>query len=156
MGATVIRARGKIDCIFDWSADFAQIPCDASSFFSFFRSRYSQTDGAVFEIPQDLFNLDTFELTRVLQFGAPLLASAGTEYDASLGDLDARARLDRQKKELRTQLGLDDQERFAAVDFISTEDVTAQSSTARTSMRVDVMFDESHLSASDFLMLVFR
>ncbi|KAJ8627928.1 hypothetical protein MRB53_021235 [Persea americana] len=67
----------------------------------------------------------SFEITKVLEFGAPLLASVGQEYDISNDSTKNPAeRLARQKQNLRRRLGLDVCEQFMDVnDMIRDEDL---------------------------------
>ncbi|CAM6099985.1 unnamed protein product [Calypogeia fissa] len=67
----------------------------------------------------------SFDIHRVLEFGASLVASAGQEFDVSVDNTKTAAeRLDRQKKNLRRRLGLDGCEQFMDVnDIIHDEDI---------------------------------
>ncbi|XP_072972272.1 TATA-binding protein-associated factor BTAF1 isoform X2 [Typha angustifolia] len=69
----------------------------------------------------------SFEINRVLDFGSPLLASGGQEYDvASDSSKSPAERLARQKQNLRRRLGLDVCEQFMDVnDVIKDEDLLA-------------------------------
>jgi TATA-binding protein-associated factor len=69
-----------------------------------------------------------FDINRVLEFGSPLLASGGQEYDiANDNGKNPAERLARQKKNLRRRLGLDVCEQFMDVnDVIKDEDLLAQ------------------------------
>ncbi|XP_011621494.1 TATA-binding protein-associated factor BTAF1 isoform X1 [Amborella trichopoda] len=65
-----------------------------------------------------------FEIGKVLEFGAPLLASGGQEYDAVNDNKNPAERLTRQKQNLRRRLGLDVCEQFMDVsDVIRDEDL---------------------------------
>ncbi|KAL3681420.1 hypothetical protein R1sor_024376 [Riccia sorocarpa] len=66
-----------------------------------------------------------FDIQRVLEYGASLLASGGQEYDVSVDNSKSAAeRLARQKKNLRRKLGLDGCEQFMDVsDMIRDEDL---------------------------------
>lgn len=70
----------------------------------------------------------SFDINRVLEFGSPLLASGGQEYDiANDSSKNPAERLARQKKNLRRRLGLDVCEQFMDVnDVIKDEDLLAQ------------------------------
>ncbi|KAF8783592.1 hypothetical protein HU200_000532 [Digitaria exilis] len=70
----------------------------------------------------------SFDINRVLEFGSPLLASGGQEYDiANDNGKNPAERLARQKKNLRRRLGLDVCEQFMDVnDVIKDEDLLAQ------------------------------
>lgn len=72
----------------------------------------------------------SFNISKVLDFGSPLLASGGQEYDvASDTSKNPAERLARQKKNLRRRLGLDVCEQFMDVnDMIKDEDLVAQKS----------------------------
>ncbi|KAK1266024.1 Chromatin structure-remodeling complex protein SYD [Acorus gramineus] len=73
-------------------------------------------------------SFDSFDINKVLEFGAPLLASGGQEYDvASDGNKNPAERLARQKQNLRRRLGLDVCEQFMDVgDMIKDEDLLIQ------------------------------
>ncbi|XP_062180641.1 TATA-binding protein-associated factor BTAF1-like [Phragmites australis] len=70
----------------------------------------------------------SFDINRVLEFGSPLLASGGQEYDvANDNGKNPAERLARQKRNLRRRLGLDVCEQFMDVnDVIKDEDLLAQ------------------------------
>lgn len=69
----------------------------------------------------------SFDIGRVLEFGSPLLASGGQEYDIADSGKNPAERLARQKKNLRRRLGLDLCEQFMDVnDVIKDEDLLAQ------------------------------
>ncbi|KAG2617033.1 hypothetical protein PVAP13_3NG178092 [Panicum virgatum] len=70
----------------------------------------------------------SFDINRVLEFGSPLLASGGQEYDiANDNGKNPAERLARQKKNLWRRLGLDVCEQFMDVnDVIKDEDLLAQ------------------------------
>lgn len=74
-------------------------------------------------------SLRSYDLNKVLEFGA-LLASGGQEYDiASENTKNPRERLARQKKNLKRRLGLDVCEQFMDVnDMIRDEDLIVQKS----------------------------
>ncbi|XP_010927294.1 TATA-binding protein-associated factor BTAF1 isoform X2 [Elaeis guineensis] len=80
--------------------------------------------------PNDVAGLSfrSFDINKVLEFGSPLLASGGQEYDvASDGSKNPAERLARQKQNLRRRLGLDVCEQFMDVsDVIKDEDLLAQ------------------------------
>jgi TATA-binding protein-associated factor len=54
----------------------------------------------------DLLQLDTLDVSSILQYGKKLLGSAGKEYEYSLAGMDATQRLNHQKKTLTSRLGL--------------------------------------------------
>ncbi|CAL4887597.1 unnamed protein product [Urochloa decumbens] len=70
----------------------------------------------------------SFDINKVLEFGSPLLASGGQEYDITNDNgKNPAERLARQKKNLRRRLGLDVCEQFMDVnDVIKDEDLLAQ------------------------------
>ncbi|KAL6618657.1 hypothetical protein ACP70R_033796 [Stipagrostis hirtigluma subsp. patula] len=70
----------------------------------------------------------SFDINRVLEFGSPLLASGGQEYDiANDNGKNPAERLARQKQNLRRRLGLDVCEQFMDVnDVFRDEDLLAQ------------------------------
>nr|BAD25208.1 putative SNF2 domain-containing protein [Oryza sativa Japonica Group] len=70
----------------------------------------------------------SFDINRVLEFGSPLLASGGQEYDiANDNGKNPAERLARQKQNLRRRLGLDVCEQFMDFnDVIKDEDLLAQ------------------------------
>ncbi|KAJ0979707.1 hypothetical protein J5N97_015181 [Dioscorea zingiberensis] len=70
----------------------------------------------------------SFDINKVLEFGSPLLASGGQEYDiASDSSKNPAERLLLQKQNLRRRLGLDVCEQFMDVsDVIRDEDLVAQ------------------------------
>ncbi|XP_008796296.2 TATA-binding protein-associated factor BTAF1 [Phoenix dactylifera] len=80
--------------------------------------------------PNDVAGLSfrSFDINKVLEFGSPLLASGGQEYDvASDSSKNPAERLARQKQNLRRRLGLDVCEQFMDVsDVIKDEDLLAQ------------------------------
>ncbi|KAJ3055042.1 btaf1 RNA polymerase II, B-TFIID transcription factor-associated, 170kDa, partial [Rhizophlyctis rosea] len=81
--------------------------------------------------PQDddgLYSFATFDIENVMRNGAPLLASAGTEYNVDMGleDMDPKERMAKQKKMLKQQLGLD----FMDVDFLGETDLASASQPA--------------------------
>lgn len=82
--------------------------------------------------PNDATGLSfrSFDINKVLEFGSPLLASGGQEYDvASDSSKNPAERLARQKQNLRRRLGLDVCEQFMDVsDVIKDEDLLAQKS----------------------------
>ncbi|KAK3159851.1 hypothetical protein QOZ80_1BG0051830 [Eleusine coracana subsp. coracana] len=92
------------------------------------------TDDATLALPRadDTATSDlafgSFDINRVLEFGSPLLASGGQEYDiAHENGKNPAERLARQKKNLRRRLGLDVCEQFMDVnDVIKDEDLLAQ------------------------------
>ncbi|KAJ3008486.1 TATA-binding protein-associated factor mot1 [Thoreauomyces humboldtii] len=53
-----------------------------------------------------MLTFDSFDVTNVVKNGAPLLASAGKEFDADHSNLDPRERIALQKRELKTRLGM--------------------------------------------------
>ncbi|KAI8588783.1 SNF2 family N-terminal domain-containing protein [Geranomyces variabilis] len=53
-----------------------------------------------------MLTFDTFDVTNVVKNGAPLLSSAGKEFDVDHSHLDPKERIALQKKELRTRLGM--------------------------------------------------
>lgn len=62
---------------------------------------------ALAEESTDDWNLtfDSFDIVNVVNNGAPLLASAGKEYDIDHSDMDPKERIALQKKELKLRLG---------------------------------------------------
>ncbi|XP_006646908.1 TATA-binding protein-associated factor BTAF1 isoform X1 [Oryza brachyantha] len=70
----------------------------------------------------------SFDINRVLEYGSPLLASGGQEYDiANDNGKNPAERLARQKKNLRRRLGLDVCEQFMDFnDVFKDEDLLAQ------------------------------
>ncbi|KAJ3038188.1 btaf1 RNA polymerase II, B-TFIID transcription factor-associated, 170kDa [Rhizophlyctis rosea] len=81
-----------------------------------------------------LYAFANFDIENVVKNGAPLLASAGKEFDLEFGtgddaDLDPKERIARAKKMLKKQLGLAD---FMDVDFFEESDVTSHHATAST------------------------
>lgn len=86
-------------------------------------SALPQTDSAA---TSDLA-FGSFDIGRVLEFGSPLLASGGQEYDIADNGKNPAERLARQKQNLRRRLGLDVCEQFMDVsDVIKDEDLLAQ------------------------------
>ncbi|CAN6448955.1 unnamed protein product [Victoria cruziana] len=73
-------------------------------------------------------SFESFDIGKVLEFGAPLLASGGQEYDVSNENSKITGeRLARQKQNLRRRLGLDVYEQFMDVsDVIRDEDLMSQ------------------------------
>ncbi|KAF3783221.1 TATA-binding protein-associated factor, partial [Nymphaea thermarum] len=73
-------------------------------------------------------SFESFDIGKVLEFGAPLLASGGQEYDVSNENSKITGeRLARQKQNLRRRLGLDVYEQFIDVnDMIRDEDLMSQ------------------------------
>ncbi|TPX56486.1 hypothetical protein PhCBS80983_g04513 [Powellomyces hirtus] len=63
-----------------------------------------------------------FDVTNVVKNGAPLLASAGKEFDVDHSSLDPRERIALQKKELKTRLGMGSDH---LKDLLDDEDVSA-------------------------------
>ncbi|KAJ3152127.1 TATA-binding protein-associated factor mot1 [Geranomyces michiganensis] len=53
-----------------------------------------------------MLTFDSFDVTNVVKNGAPLLSSAGKEFDVDHSHLDPKERIALQKKELRTRLGM--------------------------------------------------
>ncbi|KAJ4797222.1 TATA-binding protein-associated factor MOT1 [Rhynchospora pubera] len=66
----------------------------------------------------------SFQISKVLEFGSPLLASGGQEYDVANDNRSPAERLARQKQNLRRRLGLDVCEQFMDVsEVIRDEDL---------------------------------
>lgn len=51
-------------------------------------------------------SLEGFDLNKVLDNGAPLLASIGQEFEINWGEMDPKERLLLQKKQLKQRLGM--------------------------------------------------
>ncbi|KAI8830148.1 hypothetical protein BC829DRAFT_426554 [Chytridium lagenaria] len=67
-------------------------------------------------------SFETFDISTVLKCGAPLLASAGKEFDEhDYGSMDPRERIALQKKQLKQRLGLGTE--FMDLDFFSEADL---------------------------------
>ncbi|GJP49304.1 hypothetical protein CLOM_g8529 [Closterium sp. NIES-68] len=74
---------------------------------------------------------DGFDIGRVLDNGAPLVASAGKEYDIAAVGRGGKEAIAKQKQSLRRRLGLDECERFMDVsDIIRDEDLEAPAQAA--------------------------
>ncbi|CAI5942167.1 unnamed protein product [Closterium sp. NIES-64] len=72
-----------------------------------------------------------FDIGRVLDNGAPLVASAGKEYDIAAVGRGGKEAIAKQKQSLRRRLGLDECERFMDVsDIIRDEDLEAPAQAA--------------------------
>eukprot|EP00249_Psilotum_nudum_P027051 c34319_g1_i1 orf=1-864(-) len=66
----------------------------------------------------------SFDVQKVLDYGAPLLASGGQEFDVGVDNKTSAERLVRQKQNLRRRLGLDVCEQFMDVnDMIRDDDL---------------------------------
>lgn len=73
-------------------------------------------------LTDDLLSLDTLDINLILQYGKPLLGSAGQEYEYSLAGLSPAERLARQKKTLHARLGLAGE--YIEDDLVSENDST--------------------------------
>lgn len=64
--------------------------------------------GTEINVAQDADGLSfaSFSMVQVLEKGQPLVASAGSEFDVDLSEMDPKERLATQKKRLRERLGL--------------------------------------------------
>ncbi|KAI9209494.1 uncharacterized protein BJ171DRAFT_487176 [Polychytrium aggregatum] len=71
----------------------------------------------------DLLSFSSFDIDVVLKNGAPLLSSAGTEFDFDYSKLDPKERIALQKKQLRERLGLGTE--FMDVDFFTEADMAS-------------------------------
>ncbi len=58
------------------------------------------------EDQEGLLRFDKFDIETVVKNGAPLVASAGKEFDSDLSDMDPKDRIAFQKKQLKQKLGL--------------------------------------------------
>ncbi|KAJ3671154.1 hypothetical protein LUZ60_008580 [Juncus effusus] len=75
------------------------------------------------EIPSGL-TFKSFQISKVLEFGSPLVASGGQEFDVANDNRSPAERLARQKQNLRRRLGLDMCEQFMDVsEVIKDEDL---------------------------------
>ncbi|KAI8824493.1 SNF2 family N-terminal domain-containing protein [Fimicolochytrium jonesii] len=69
-----------------------------------------------------MLTFDTFDIGNVVNNGAPLLSSAGKEFDVDFGGLDPKERIALQKKELKNRLGLGSDH---LKDLLDDDDVVA-------------------------------
>lgn len=77
----------------------------------------------------------SFDIQKVMDFGAPLLSSGGQEYDVGVDDKTPAERLARQKKNLSRRLGLDVCEQFMDVnDMIRDDDLMQRGSSSENGM----------------------
>ncbi|KAJ3309940.1 btaf1 RNA polymerase II, B-TFIID transcription factor-associated, 170kDa [Boothiomyces sp. JEL0838] len=84
----------------------------------------SQWDPPSMEELEGLLSFDTIDINTVLEKGMPLVASAGSEFDADLSDMDPKQRLQIQKQRLKERLGFGTQ--LMDVDFFEEQDFTQQ------------------------------
>jgi TATA-binding protein-associated factor len=73
----------------------------------------------------ELLQLDTLDISSILQYGKKLVGSAGKEYDYSLAGLDAAQRLAYQKQNLASRLGLGGE--YIEEDLVNANDFAANS-----------------------------
>lgn len=69
----------------------------------------------------------SFDIQKVMDFGAPLLSSGGQEYDVALDEKNPAERFARQRKSLSRRLGLDGCEQFLDVNEMFRDDDLIQS-----------------------------
>ncbi len=82
---------------------------------------------------EDSMTFDKFDIERVLQYGVPLLASGGKEFDEELVETDPKKRIAAQKKNLKKRLGLDLDMQYTNIkEIIHDEDLSASSSSKLT------------------------
>ena len=98
----------------------------------------------------DLLQLDTLDVRSILQYGKKLLGSAGKEYEYSLAGLDATQRLNYQKKNLTSRLGLGGE--YIEEDIVDERDFAANSqhkiATTPGLPKVDTTFNNRQNSLS--------
>lgn len=81
--------------------------------------------------PTKALTFQSFDIQRVMDYGAPLLSSGGQEYDVGVDDKTFAERLARQKQNLRRRLGLDVCEQFMDVnDMIRDDDLMQRGSSS--------------------------
>jgi TATA-binding protein-associated factor len=74
---------------------------------------------------EDLLQLETLDVNSILQYGKKLLGSAGKEYEYSLAGMDATQRLNYQKKNLTSRLGLGGE--YIEEEIVDEKDFAANS-----------------------------
>ena len=81
-------------------------------------------------MPPELLSFVSFNMEKVLKFGAPLLSSAGKEYDVELEGMDHKERLAHQRKSLGIKLGMGNDIGMAVTmeEIVGDEDFTITSS----------------------------
>ncbi|KAF7509289.1 hypothetical protein GJ744_008183 [Endocarpon pusillum] len=98
----------------------------------------------------ELLQLDTLDVSSILQYGKKLLGSAGKEYEYSLAGLDAAQRLAYQKQSLTSRLGLGGE--YMEDDLVNAGDFAANSQHKLPSTpglpRVDTSFKGRQASIS--------
>jgi len=98
----------------------------------------------------ELLQLDTLDISAILQHGKKLLGSAGKEYEYSLAGLDAAQRLAYQKQSLSSRLGLAGE--YMEDDLVNANDFAANSQHKMTHTpglpRVDTAFKSRPASIS--------
>ncbi|KAI5064208.1 hypothetical protein GOP47_0020878 [Adiantum capillus-veneris] len=71
----------------------------------------------------------SFDIQKVMDYGAPLLSSGGQEYDIAADEKNSAERFARQKKSLSRRLGLDGCEQFIDVnEFVRDDDLMLRGS----------------------------
>ena len=85
-------------------------------------------------VPADWLRFSAFDIQAVLRRGRLLLATSGAEYEKAVAGLDPKARLDRQKKILKQQLGLEDIG-DPVEELISADDLGDESTAGRKHAR---------------------
>ena len=75
-------------------------------------------------LSDDQLQLETLDISAILNYGKKLLGSAGKQYDYSLAQLDPSARLAYQKKSLTARLGLGGE--YTEEELLEEKDVVAQ------------------------------
>jgi TATA-binding protein-associated factor len=92
-----------------------------------------------------LLSFDTLDLNRVLQHGAPLLASGGSEFDIPLGDSgDIKQRLLLQRQKLEKRAGLSEFDMTA--DLVQEDDLIQYPAETPEQTRARLyVFDPSHM-----------
>eukprot|EP00250_Pteridium_aquilinum_P022032 c25285_g1_i2 orf=410-6568(-) len=77
----------------------------------------------------------SFDIQKVMDFGAPLLSSGGQEYDVAVDEKNPAERLARQRKSLSRRLGLDGCEQFLDVnDMIRDDDLMQRGSSSENGL----------------------
>ena len=99
---------------------------------------------------EDLLQLDALDVSSILQYGKKLLGSAGREYEYSLAGMDATQRLNYQKKNLTSRLGLGGE--YMEEEIVDEKDFAANSqhkiATTPGLPRVDTTFRNRQNSIS--------
>ncbi|KAI9803647.1 MAG: TATA-binding protein-associated factor mot1 [Piccolia ochrophora] len=85
---------------------------------------------------EDQLQLETLDISMIVQHGKKLLGSGGKEYDYSLASLDPASRLELQKKSLTARLGLGGE--YMEEDLLNERDfATSSSFSALPTPRID-------------------